>query len=153
MHFYNLILELSKKGKIELFIDMDGVISSYDFGKPLDFDKKRPLKSNIKVIEKVSKISNLDLYILSVCRTDNQIAEKMQWLDQNAPFFKKKSRIILSKEKFPNMTSAELKLNFFINYQNKGRMILVDDDNSVLSTIGKELKDKIILFQDSELID
>ena len=48
MHFYNLIKELSKKNKIKLFVDMDGVIASYDFGKPLNFKIKRPLNIKFK---------------------------------------------------------------------------------------------------------
>ena len=43
MHFYNMIENLSKIQPITLFVDMDGVIASYDFGKKYDFDKKRPL--------------------------------------------------------------------------------------------------------------
>ena len=67
MHFYELISELAKDEEIELFIDMDGVISSYNFGMPLDFINKRPLKTNIKTIEKVSTIKNVNLHILSIC--------------------------------------------------------------------------------------
>ena len=70
MHFYNLIKELSKKNKIKLFVDMDGVIASYDFGKPLNFKIKRPLKTNIEVLRKVASIENVEMFILSVCSGD-----------------------------------------------------------------------------------
>lgn len=49
MHFYNLIKDLlSDKKELMIFVDMDGVIASYDAGKPICFSNKRPLKENIK---------------------------------------------------------------------------------------------------------
>ena len=152
MHFYNLIKEWSSFNKIKLFVDMDGVIASYDFGKPLDFKTKRPLNTNIEVLRKVSLLDNVELFILSVCRKNYQIDEKNEWLDKNAPFFQKENRYILSKESMPNISSANIKLHFLKNYETIDKIILVDDDNKVLSTISKEL-DNIILLQDSELID
>ena len=53
---------------IKLFIDMDGVVADYDFGKAYDYHKKRPLFDNIKKLEKISKKKNIELYILSVTR-------------------------------------------------------------------------------------
>lgn len=152
MHFYNLIKELSSVNKIKLFVDMDGVIASYDFGKPLDFKAKRPLNTNIEVLRKVSSLENIELFILSVCRKNYQIDEKNKWLDKNAPFFKKENRYILSKESMLDISSANMKLHFLKNYETIDKIVLVDDDNKVLSTISKEL-DNIILLQDSELID
>ena len=152
MHFFELINNMSKGKKIDLFVDMDGVIASYDFGKPLDFKLKRPLITNINTLERVSKLNNVSLFILSVCRKDNQIKEKEEWLDMYAPFFKKENRFILSKEKDTNISSANLKLNFFKQYKSDNKKVLIDDDNSILFVISKELED-IVLFQDSELID
>ena len=152
MHFYNLMKELSANSKIKLFVDMDGVIASYDFGKPLNFKVKRPLNTNIEVLRKVSSLENVELFILSVCRKNYQIDEKNERLDSNAPFFKKENRFILSKEKLPDVSSSNMKLHFLQNYKIKDKMVLVDDDNKVLSTVANEL-DNIILFQDSELID
>jgi len=152
MHFYELISELAKDEEIELFIDMDGVISSYNFGMPLDFINKRPLKTNIKTIEKVSTIKNVNLHILSICRKDIEVEHKNNWLDKNAPFFKKENRNILSKETYIGFSSAELKLNFLKKYNTNNKIVFVDYDNHVLSTISKELNN-IVLLQDSELID
>ena len=45
-----------------------------------------------------------------------------------------------------------MKLHFLKNYETIDKIVLVDDDNKVLSTIANEL-DNIILLQDSELID
>ena len=154
MHFYNLIKELSKKNKIKLFVDMDGVIASYDFGKPLNFKIKRPLKTNIEVLRKVASLENVEMFILSVCRKNYQIDEKNMWLDKNAPFFERNNRCILSKEETQDASSANLKLQFLKNYiiKENEKIVFVDDDNKVLSTVAKELHN-IILLQDSELID
>lgn len=150
MHFYNLIKDLIKDKKTVIFVDMDGVIASYDFGKPLDFKNKRPMLTNIKTLESISLLSNVELQILSVCRFDKEIKEKNNWLDKYASFFYKRN--ILSKESNPNISSADLKLNFLKNFKTKKQIIVIDDDNLVLYTIHNELKE-IILYQDSELID
>lgn len=152
MYFYNLINRLSKEENIIIYVDMDGVIASYDFGKPLDFANKRPLITNIKTLEKVSHLKNVELHILSVCRKKREINDKNDWLDKYAKFFEKDKRIILDKESNPSFTSKELKLNYLktLNYNDK--VIFIDDDNEVLRFIRYNLKD-IILFQDSELID
>ena len=52
MHFYELIKKLTEDKKTIIYVDMDGVIASYDFGKPLDFKNKRPLTTNIKTFSK-----------------------------------------------------------------------------------------------------
>lgn len=152
MHFYNLIKELSKEKDIIIFVDMDGVIASYDVGKPLDFLNKRPLNENIKKLENVSKLSNVELHILSLCKKDFQIEEKNIWLDKYAPFFKKENRTIISKEKFPSVTSPELKANYLNSVKTNKQIVLVDDDNSILKKVMDNV-DGIIVFQDSELID
>ena len=118
MHFYNLIKELASE-KIILFVDMDGVIASYDFGKPLDFKNKRPLYNNIEVLKKVSTIDNVELHILSVCRKNYQIEEKNEWLDIYAPFFKKENRHILSKETI---------IGYACDGQNSGFLIKIPEE-------------------------
>lgn len=150
MHFYNLLKEID--GNIDLFIDMDGVISSYDFGQPLDFKNKRPLTTNINTLKKIFEMNNVNLFILSVCRKDNEVKIKNDWLDKFAPFFKNDNRFILSKETYTGLSSAELKLKFLKKYKSDNKIIVVDDDNNVLKTISIEL-DNIKLYQDSELID
>lgn len=152
MHFKELILDLVSKKNISMFVDMDGVIASYEINKPYEFDKKRPLFNNIKIFEEVSKISGVNLYILSVCREDNQIKDKNDWLDKYAPFFKRENRNILSKETIINETSANMKLNFLRDFVCDDQIVLVDDDNLVLKTIKNNLN-KVIVFQDSELVD
>lgn len=152
MHFLELITKLSENQKLKIYVDMDGVIAAYDFGKPLRFDIKRPLYTNIRTLEKISKLENVELHILSVCVTDNQVLEKNDWLDKYAPFFEKTNRNILSKETYKGYTSKELKANFLKDVKKDRTIILIDDDNEVLRHVRKEVKE-VILFQDSELVD
>ena len=150
MHFLDVIKNLNLD-HVDIFFDMDGVIACYDIGKPYGFLDKRPLVSNIDTIYEISKLDNVSVYILSICRTDSQIDEKNKWLDKFAPFFMKDNRNILSKETFPNTSSKDLKANFLKNF-NKSNVILVDDDNEILHYV-HSVCPNIILFQDSELID
>lgn len=152
MHFYEIIKQLSEDKKLIIFVDMDGVIASYDFGKPLDFENKRPLTININALKKISTLENVELNILSICRKDYQILEKNNWLDKYAPFFDKDKRNIISKESNPNYSSKELKSNYLNSLETKEQIVLIDDDNEVLHHIHDRLK-HIILYQDSELID
>lgn len=152
MHFYNIIKELSDKAEVMLFFDMDGVISSYDAGKKLDFANKRPLTENINKIKKISTLDNVTLYILSICKKNFQIEEKNNWLDKNAPFFDKSNRIIISKEQHPNIDSPTLKSDFLKNLNTNSQIVLVDDDNTVIKKV-LDVTDNVMVFQDSELID
>lgn len=152
MHFYNLIKELSTEKELIIFVDMDGVIASYDVGRPLDFLKKRPLTENIKKLEKVSKLPNVELHILSICKKNFQIEEKNTWLDKYAPFFNKENRIIISKEEIKNISSPEIKSNYLKSVKTNKQIVFVDDDNAILKNVINNVAN-IIVFQDSELID
>ncbi len=152
MHFYELIKNLNKDKKIIIYVDMDGVIASYDFGKPLDFKNKRPLTTNIKTLKQLCNLKNVELHILSVCRFDIEVNEKNEWLDKYAPFFEKDKRTIISKESYPHYSSKDLKLNYLKSLKTEEQIIFIDDDNEILKTVRNGLKN-IILYQDSELID
>ena len=70
------VLEQYKDKKIKLFVDMDGVIADYEVGLARDYDKKRPLKSNIKKLKEISENPNIEMNILSVTRYDKGFEEK-----------------------------------------------------------------------------
>lgn len=152
MHIKEVITNILKKDKIDLFVDMDGVIAAYEFGMPLDFDKKRPLLSNINKIKELSKLEGLTIHILSCCKKDYQIELKNQWLDKYAPFIDKDRRFILSKETITDLSSANMKLNFLQKHKTNSKIVVIDDDNQVIKTLGNNLQN-IIVLQDSELID
>lgn len=152
MHFYDLIKDISKEKQIMMFVDMDGVLASFDVGKPLDYLNKRPLTENINKIQKVGELPNVELHILSICKKDFQIEEKNIWLDKNAPFFEKENRTIISKENLEGITSAEIKANYLKNIKTDKQVVLLDDDNAILKCVMKNAEE-VVVFQDSELID
>ena len=139
--------------KIKMYVDMDGVIADYEVGIPYDFDKKRPLISNISKLEDISKLDNVELFILSITRMNKGYEEKNIWLDKHAPFFKKENRVIISRESNDFISSYELKSNFIKEIQKDGSVIIViDDDPRNLKEIRK-LNEDIILLKDTALID
>ena len=152
MHFYELIKKIIEDKKTIIYFDMDGVIASYDFGKPLDFKNKRPLTTNIKTLSQLYNLKNVELHILSVCRFNNEVSEKNEWLNKYASFFEKDKRTIIPKESYPHYSSKQLKLNYLKSLKNDEQIIFIDDDNEVLRTVRNGLKN-IMLYQDSELID
>ncbi|MBR6034088.1 MAG: hypothetical protein IKP28_05095 [Clostridia bacterium] len=153
MYFYNLIKEMASKNDLILFIDMDGVIASYDIGKnPFDFLHKRPLTQNIANIKEVSELENVEVCILSVCREDSQIEDKNVWLDANAPFFKKENRNIISRASQDWKSAKDIKTDFLKDVKTDKQIVLVDDDNEVLKHIHQNYGN-IIVLQDSELVD
>lgn len=155
MYFKNKLSELFAAEEVNIFVDMDGVIADYDFGNILNFKEKRPIKSNIATLNELSKESNINLYILSICKLNSQIPEKNNWLDKYAPIFAQDKRYIISKEEYKDYSSKEIKLMILKEIKNKTNlpnMVLIDDDNGIL----KYLKDSdlnITLFQDSSIID
>lgn len=146
-------LENYKDKKIKLFVDMDGVIADYIFDSAKDYDKKRPLYDNIKKLKIISKMPNIELYILSATRKTEGFAQKQGWLDKYAPFFKHDNRIILSREANNMEQSAILKAKYLENYKRDDSIIIViDDDPKNLKAI-HELNSDVILLKDSVLVD
>lgn len=146
------VLEKYKNEKIKLFVDMDGVIADYDVGLPCDYDKKRPLISNIIKLAEVSKNSNIEMNILSVTRYDKGFEEKNIWLDEFAPFFRKENRVIISRESNNFESSSELKANYLKSLnRDESIIILIDDDPRVINRI-KETNEDVILLKDTTLV-
>lgn len=139
--------------KIKIYVDMDGVIVDYQVGVPYDFHKKRPLKSSISKLEEISKMENIELYILSISRLDEGINQKEEWLDNNAPFFKKENRVIISRESNEYNLSSYLKAKYLKELnRDDGIIIIIDDDPLVLKEIKKTCED-IVLLKDTVLVD
>lgn len=155
MYIKDKLKELFPRGEVNIFVDMDGVITDYNFGSSLDFKNKRPLFTNINNLRRLNREKNINLYILSICKTRNDINDKNTWLDKYAPFFKFNRRYIIPKSEYPHLSSKELKLNFLIdiiNDLNLKNVCLIDDDNGILKYI-KDSNLDIKLFQDSSIIE
>lgn len=139
--------------RIKLFVDMDGVVADYNFGFAKDYDKKRPLYDSIKKLKVVSKMPNVDLFILSVTKMDEGFMQKHFWLDKYAPFFKKENRVIISRESNDMVESSILKAEYLKGLQRDDSVIVViDDDPKILKEI-KKLNDDVILLKDTALVD
>lgn len=94
--FLNQLIEDSKNRKIKIFFDMDGVCAE-EICDPYDailvrnkeegfYFKKRPIKTVIKAMKKLSKQRNIELYIISSCDYENQAEQKRRWLKIHVPF-------------------------------------------------------------------
>ena len=138
---------------IKLYVDMDGVIADYNVGEPANFDKKRPLLTSISKLEEISKMNNVELFILSVTRMDKGYEEKNIWLDRYAPFFKKENRNIISRESNNFKSSSDLKADFIKKIEkDDNEIVIIDDDPLILKTL-KETREDIILLKDTALVD
>ena len=139
--------------KIKLFVDMDGVIADYVYNEARSYDKKRPLYNNIRKLEEISKMSNIELFIFSATRYNEGTNEKHYWLDTYAPFFKKENRIIISREANNMEKSAILKAEYLKKYKRDDCILMViDDDPRNLKEI-KRLNEDIIVLKDTVLVD
>lgn len=142
-----------KGQKIKLFVDMDGVIADYIFDCAKDYDKKRPLNDSIEKLREISRMKNVELYILSATRKDEGIDQKHYWLDTYAPFFKRENRIIISRESHDMEETSILKAAYLKKMKREGCLfVVIDDDPKNLRDIHKENED-VVLLKDTVLID
>ena len=94
--FVNEIKEICKKNKkVDMYIDMDGTIAEYHLYNP----------------EEISKINNIEMYILSLSKTKKITEKKKIWLKKYVPFIKEENWIILTKEigEYSNENRNEIK--------------------------------------------
>ena len=134
-------------------VDMDGVIADYDVGVPSGYDLKRPLFTSLAKLEEISKMDNIELYVLSVTRMSEGIEQKNIWLDKYAPFFKKSNRVIISREANDFEQTDILKSEFVKKLKrDESVIIIIDDDPRILHRI-KDENDDIVLLKDTALVD
>jgi hypothetical protein len=163
MNFFNHIVNL--QGKTAIFIDMDGVIADYDndpsFDKYVDgfYLKKRPIMTTIGILEKISAIPNVTLYLLSGHDDEKTIlkeAEKNTWIDKHAPFFKKENRIFNSPRVFDNESNRIGKAKSIedaiknIAYDN---VFQIDDDVRVIKGTNNYSNGKITMLHVISILD
>lgn len=141
-----------KNKRIKIYVDMDGVIADYDVGKASEYDKKRPLLTNIEALREVSKNKNVEMFILSITRMTIGREEKNRWLDKYVEFIKVENRFIISREEHNFMPSKTLKKKFIKNIKrDESIIIVIDDDPAIIDEIRKSSED-VYLLKDTSLV-
>lgn len=153
-----------KYKKVAMFIDMDGTIVEYiihPFGSITTkskglFINGKPIKIVINELEEISKIENLDLYILSMARSNIIVEEKKEWLKNNASFINEKNYIILNREAkdYGDDNRNIIKSEKILEKLNNGYdyAIFLDDDHKVIHKAQELLKDKCKVFHISSAL-
>ncbi len=135
-----------------IFVDMDGVVADYDVGKACEYDKKRPLLTNIEVLREIANNDDVDMYILSITRMTEGREEKNKWLDEYMEFIKPENRFIISREENSSISSKVLKNRFLKKVKRDDSVIImIDDDPAILGKIRQGNPD-IYLLKDTTLI-
>ena len=151
MKFYSYIEDNNDK-KINIYFDIDGVIAEYDVGN-FDYNTIRPMRSNIKRIEELSKQDNINVELLSICKNNKVVEEKHVWLKKYMPFFNLDKANLISKEEYPDISSQELKSKYLSEHTNNDDInILVDDDPSIIKHVTKN-NSNIKVFHVSSIVD
>ncbi len=143
--------------KVAMFIDMDGTIAVYNVYQEdkvaekmeEDYDNAEPLKDIIKTLEKISQISNIDLYILSLSKTSKLTEKKKKWLEKNTPFIPKKNWLIITKEigEYNKENRDIIKAKKMEEKCDKyNHLILLDDDHKVLREAQKKLGKNVDVY-------
>lgn len=162
--FVNEIKEICKKNKkVDMYIDMDGTIAEYHLYNPEEISRKMEeeylknelLKNVIDVLEEISKINNIEMYILSLSKTKKITEKKKIWLKKYVPFIKEENWIILTKEigEYSNENRNEIKgKNIELRQKDYDKSIMLDDEQVVLREAKKILNDKIEVFHISSAL-
>lgn len=162
--FVNEIKEICKKNKkVDMYIDMDGTIAEYHLYNPEEISRKmeeeylknEPLKNVIDVLEEISKINNIEMYILSLSKTKKITEKKKIWLKKYVPFIKEENWIILTKEigEYSKENRNEIKgKNIELRQKDYDKSIMLDDEQVVLREAKKILNDKIEVFHISSAL-
>ncbi len=164
MTFYDKIKKMCNENKkVALFVDMDGTIAEYDIypegfitteTKNL-FSNVEPIKLVIDKLEKISKIDNLDIYILSLSKSKIIKEEKIEWLRKNVRFIKEENYIFLIRENgdYDSDTRKYIKSKKMLEMKDKyDYLILLDDEHKILRTTQKELGNRGEVFHISSAI-
>ena len=162
--FINRLKEIKKENeKIAIFVDMDGTIAEYpvyqeeNVAKAMEeeYSKIEPVNYIINILKELSKIENIDLYILTLSKTIQISEEKIKWLKKYVNFIQEKNWIIITKElgeynkenrDFIKALKMQEKLPIY-DFE-----ILLDDDHKVLKETQKLLGNKVKVFHISSAI-
>lgn len=162
--FVNKIQEICNENKkVAMYIDMDGTIAEYHLYNPEEISRKmeeeylknEPLKNVIDVLEEISKINNIEMYILSLSKTKKITEKKKIWLKKYVPFIKEENWIILTKEigEYSNENRNEIKgKNIELRQKYYDKSIMLDDEQAVLRVAKKMLDNKVEVFHVSSAL-
>ena len=143
--YFEKYLEKFNGKKIDIYIDMDGVIADYDalgFLKTKDKDdvylNKRPIFTVIDILKEISNNENIKLNILSCTTRVNQKDGKYKWLNKYLNFIAEENINIIAREEKNYLKAAIVKKEFLkenidINKVN----IMIDDSHEVINEIIK----------------
>lgn len=160
--FINEIYQTTERyGSLSIVSDMDGVIAEYKFGEGSNiqnnvvgvFENKRPINTIIRLLDNVSRINGVELFIASSYFFEEQREEKYRWIKKHLPFVKT-SNLILVKRDFV-LDNERKKLNSINNEVIKNSKItfLIDDTHSLLFKAIEQFGDKVKAFHISSLIE
>lgn len=91
-------------------------------------------------MKKISNIKNIDLYILSLSKSNIIVDEKKQWLKKYAPFIKDQNYIIINKEigEYDSQNRDYIKAQKIEEkMKDYDYVILLDDDHKILKETRK----------------
>jgi len=135
---------------IDIYFDMDGVLAEYDIGN-FDYEFIRPINTSIMFVKSLLDYKNINIYILSICKTDDVIKQKIDWFKKYMDFFNEDNILLLSKEN-KDISSEEYKSNYLKENTNKDHLnIVIDDDIRIIKAIKKN-NDDINVFHVSSII-
>ena len=113
------------------------------------------LKNKHDKFKEISKINNIEMYILSLSKTKKITEKKKIWLKKYVPFIKEENWIILTKEigEYSNENRNEIKgKNIELRQKDYDKSIMLDDEQVVLREAKKILNDKIEVFHISSAL-
>lgn len=162
--FINKIQDICEKNeKVAMFIDMDGTINEYQVylaktvAKQMEdnYMNTAPIQPIIEALIEINKILNIDLYILSLSRTNNLTEKKRLWLKKYVDFIPKSNWIIITKENgeytkenrdFIKSLKMKEKINEYEHF------IFLDDDHKILKEALEMFNEKINVFHISSAL-
>ena len=142
--FINKIKGICEKNKrVAMFVDMDGTINEYEVYSEKTLSQQMedrymdtaPVQPIIDVLKEINDIPNIDLYILSLSRTNKLTEKKKLWLEKYIDFIPKTNWIILTKE------NGEY-----------DHFIFLDDDHKILKGASETFKEKINVLHISSVL-
>ena len=162
-NFYNEIENISKKNnKVAMFVDMDGTIVEYKICSKEElenpdgrFKEGNPLEYIIKKLEKINKLENVDIFVLTLAKNSKIVEEKKVWLKKHASFISEENWIIINKENGEYNKENHDKIKAYKMKEKLDQydhIVFLDDDHKILRRAKEELNDKINVYHVSSAI-